>query len=1126
MLERTSTCLESGGRKLLRASNPCLRSRRTLHSAFWHHGASELSLPGWWAACSTHDGGSGGSGERTTKTRHPGPSNGALLEFLYPEKTLALLRQLSSTTSDTSTSRRRHLQRPSVRHYGTAQWQPGQDTQHTSSAKDPDALRNLQQLLQFGEPGSEEQNKAWQLYTAVPASSLTDDEHCRLRADLLEYLNAKDDPAVPNQVLQLFDELPEDKRRLSSYRAAVAAYVSLRVVGPALQLLEGVPATLEMDPDYTGVDLVMRRTIIDEQWDLSLRIFRLYLEQRRPFRQRVSTETIISWGDKLPALWGGLTTLHRLVDYQQSFIKHVREFQHEVESTPEKKEAVSLFLTTFAPHVMRQVLQNNLDRGTPVIGYFGRLMRDVKSLSIPTAMFYEHIIKQLLQLPSGNVTKAINKLRLGLYAEYRQLCLDSSGPARIRPSLNLLRNSIVHHCDQQEHAQAYSLIQDHFTFYPDEPMRAGLLKYLVHFSADHGNIAQTQQYVEAMRTTYPKLVDLSLVHGLIFACARQADVSGAIEQFNRIRTEFGLVPDTACWNALLLAYVRAEDLDGAIDCFNTLMGNEVQPDKITFGTLLDLCAQRGDVEAFETLFSRAERMGIDLSKDMRARSGYVQVFLQAGDSEGAEAIAQGMLKSWQAGNLEGQALTHTWNLLIQHRALNQDIAGARQRYMEMITHGIALDSWTYGSLMRALCQVKQTNAAYRILRETMPMNKLRAHALHYAIVMTGFLREGGGQLELAIDAYQMMMEQGVPQTVSSQGASIQTLGASDKASLKARRVKRTRSYYRLTEVEAAVEKMVAESAGQLIYREPQHQSQRGSSHFGAAPQNFYGMLISLYAQEGVLKACRRLLKKAEEVAPRIDNYVVPLQLLTGAMEVQLQEGKYAEVAESWQLALASASRLTRSVSQAAQPEPPQEDLDSLVDPSIRARYEESRIANNRRNLLYKASRLYIRSLIDPSNPDPSALQRAQSTIRDLLVNGYTLDVFTWNELVTALAERGHIGDAFVICEEHLMPSFPGWRNLYPSYIRHDRRGHTWMELRNYDIKPSSIIPRYKTLIVLASELRKIKKDERNGVGYIKSEEAWLREVLERRAPNAVRAIETMPRTNDSLQMQYFHNELY
>jgi pentatricopeptide repeat-containing protein PET309 len=1133
MLERTSTCLESGGRKLLRVPNPCLRSRRKLHSAFWHHGASDLSLPGWWAAaCSTHDGVSGGSDDRAARITTPGSSSGALLDFLYPEKTLALLKQLSGTVSDTSPLRRRHLQRPSVRHYATTQWQPAQDgttnnaaaAQRTSKTKDPDALRKLRQLLRLREPGSDGQDQAWQLYTAIPTDSFAGGEDWNLRADLLEYLTMNDDPAVPNQVLQLFEELPEDKRRLSSYRAAVAAYVSLRMIGPALQLLEGVPSTLDFDFDHIGIDLVLRRTITDEQWDLSLRVFRLYLSQKRTFG-RVSIKTAISWGNTLPAIWRGVTTLHRLEEYQESFITHVREFQHELKSTPQNEETLSLFLTTFVPHVMMQVLQDNLFRENTVLGYFRVLFRDLKKLNLPTTMFYEHAIKRLVKLPSEYVTKDIIKLRIRLYAEHRQLCLDSSDSARVKPSLNLLRNLIVHHCDHDQLAQAYSVIEDHRTFYPNEPMRAGLLKYLVHCFADHGDLAQTQQYVEEMKINYPDEVDIKLVSALPFACARQADVGGAIDQFNRIREDFGLVPDAACWNILLLTYVRAEDLDGAIDCFNTLMGNEVQPDVYTFGTLLDLCAQRGDVEAFETLFSRAERMGIDLTQDVRARSGYVQVLLKAGDPEGAEAIAQGMLKSWQAGTLGGHALTHTWNLLIQHHALERDITSARQRYMEMIDNNIPLDSWTYGSLMRALVQVKQSNAAYKILSQTMPQNKLRAHALHYAIVMTGLLREGGGQLDLAVQVYQDMNERGIPQTVSSQEASIRTLGAAEIKKRIAKKAKRRN--YQLKDVEAAVEKMVTGAVqGQLVYRDPQHVRQRGSYHFGAPPQSFYGLLISLYAQEGSYETCQRLFKKAVEVAPNMDNYVIPMNLLTGTMEAQLKGGNHAEVARCWQLALVSAGQLTKTFSQAAQPGSPTLDPDSLVDPSIRVRYEESRISSNRRNILYKAARLYIRSLIDPSNPNPNALQKAQSTMRDLLVNGYTLDVFSWNELVTALAERGRLVDAFSICEEYLMPSFPGWRNLYPSYIRKDRRGYKWMELRHYEIKPNSIIPRYKTLIVLASEFRRVKKDERNGVGYNESEGAWEREVLEARAPMTVRAIETMPRTNDGLQVQYFHNTLY
>jgi pentatricopeptide repeat-containing protein PET309 len=1132
MLERTSTCLESGGRKLLRVPQPCLRSRRMLHAAFWHHGASDLSLPGWWAACSTRDGGSGGSDDCVAKATPPGPSGGALLDFLYPAKTLTLLKQLSSTVSDTSTSRRRHLQRPSARHYATAPWQYAQDRPVDSEAaarlpnksKDPDALQKLQQLLRLRAPGSGAQDQAWQLYTAIPASVLADGEHWDLRADLLEYLNTNDDPAVPTQVLQLFEELPKDHRRVTSYRAAVAAYVSLRMIGPALQLLEGVPSYLNFESDRIGIDLVLRRTITDEQWDLSLRVFRLYLQQKRTFGQ-VPIKTAISYGNKLPEIWRNITTMHRLEEYQDSFLTHVREYRHELQSSRQNEETMSLFLTTFVSHVMTQVLRDNMAREGTVLRYFRSLFRNLKDLDIPTTMFYEHAIKQLLKLPSEYVTKDLTNYRIKLYEEHRQLCLDSSVVARAKPSLNLLRNLIVHHCDHDQLAQAYGVIEDHRAFYPNEPMRAGLLRYLVHCFADHGDLAQTQRYVEDMKTHYPDQVDIKLVSGLPFACARQADVGGAIEQFNRIRDEFGLVPDVACWNILLLTYVRAEDLSGAADCFNTLMSNEIQPDVITFGTLLDLCAQRGDVEAFETLFSRAERMGIDLTQDVRARSGYVQVFLKAGDPEGAETIAKGMLKNWQAGILRGPALTHTWNLLIQHHALNRDIASARQRYMEMVDNSIPLDSWTYGSLMRALVQVKQTNAAYKILSQTMPQHKLQAHAIHYAIVMTGFLREGGGQVGLAVETYQNMIEQGLPQTASSQEASIRTLGAAEIKKRKELGAKR--STYQLKDVEAAVEKMVAEAVqGQLVYRQPQHVRQRGSYQFGAPPQSFYGLLISLYAQEGSYETCQRLLRKAEQVAPNVDNYIVPMNLLTGTMEAQLEGGNHAEVARCWQLARASAEKLTKTYSQAVQPVASTLDPDSLVDPSVRARYQESRIANSHRNILYKAARLHIRSLIDPSNPNPNALQKAQSTMRDLLVNGYTLDAFSWNELVAALAERGRLVDAFSVCEEYLMPSFPGWRNLYPSYIRKDRRGYRWMELRHYEIKRTSIMPRYKTLIVLASELGRVKNDERNGVGYNEREGAWERELLERRAPLTVRAIETMPRTNDGLQVQYFHNALY
>ncbi|KAH4083644.1 hypothetical protein HBI52_065300 [Parastagonospora nodorum] len=1143
MLERTSTCLESGGRKLLRTTKPCLRARRSLHSAFWHHGASDLSLPTWSAAPSAHESSNDSAESRAAKTsistQSASPS-GPLLEFLYPEKTLALLRQLSVPTIDATSPRRRRIHAPPVRHYATV---PAHYEQPVVE-EDAQALHKLREFLGHQKPGG--QDEAWKLYSSIPAAHLAADGHWHLRADLLEYLAIDDDPPVPNRVLKLFEEIPEQHRRDSSYRAAIASYMSLRMVGPALQLLEDALSTqYELDYSVIGIDLVLRRTVLDEQWDLSLRVFSLYLEQKPTFTvSETPVTTWIRWGNTLPHIWKGVATLNRLDNHLRSFLLYLREFRYlfdpleQEEHLPsperpkedkEKKRALLLFTMTFVPHTMDQVMQSSTWSEHGVAQFIRRLHKALVKLNFPMSVINEHTISRLLNVPSNRAVDQIPSLIAKVWGEHRQLCLDSRESSEehkhksSKPKLHTLRNLIIYYWRRDQFAQAHAVISDHHMFYPKEPMRAGLLKYMVHRFAEHGDFAQTEKYLEEFRRYYKDQTDVKLVSALAFACARRADVEGAIAQFHRIRDEFGLIPDTVCWNILILAYFRADDLDGALECFNTMVGNGIAADVYTFGTLLDACAQRGDVEAFEALYSRAEQTGVQLVQNLRVRSAYVEVFLQSGDVQAAEAVAQGLLKAWSAGTLSGN-LTYTWNLLIQHCALERDIAGARARYREMIDHDIPLDSWTYGSLMRALVEVKQTNAAYKILRTTMPRNNLRIHALHYAIVMTGFLREGGEQLDLAVQVYQEMKKEKIPQTMSSQEAIIRTLGMSQ---IKELQNTKKHANYKLKDVDEAVEEMLADALqGQAMYREPQHTRQMDTRNYGSGPQALYGLLISLYAQRGAYKTCMRLIKKAERLKPDVQNYTVPITLATGAMEVHFKAGEHAEVARMWELARTSARKLVNTFSEIAIQETPVPTSGDLLDASsIRESFEQSRIAPNRRNILYKATRVYMRSLFDSKNPNTEALQEAQRTMAELAAAGYTIDVFTWNELVTTLAQRGKISTAFAICEEYLMPNFPGWRSLHPNYIRKDRKGYRWMELRWDDIRPDSIMPRYKTLIVLAAQYRNVRRDERNAIGYDEEKGLWLREKLEEAAPMTLRAIQSMPSTNDKLQMEYFHDAL-
>jgi pentatricopeptide repeat-containing protein PET309 len=1014
-----------------------------------------------------------------------------------------------------------------LRRFSTARIQPLHDEANVDAAvaaqakeeaarllRGSDAVVQLNKVLQAAKP--DKQELAWQLYTAIPEDKFAGQSG--LRCALLKYLVQYGDPAVPGRVLQVFGELEPAARRASSYRAAIVAYIALRMVGPAINLLEEVDPSLGLDSLHVGTDVILRHTVSDEQWDLTLRVFRTFLRHTPNLRGRYTNITI-RYGHTLPEIWHGVAQLPELLEHFQSFLRHVQEFSHELKSSQQLERDLSCFVMTFVPHVMERVLTNKKPDEDFIWDYFIKLFDDLHSLNLPTSACYEFAIKRMLELPRYQKYTNQRKIWLELYRRYHQRYLTQTEPRwEDRPSENLIRNLIHQHSLRGGEKRVQDHIQDLRTFYSGRPLRSGLLKNLIIFYAIRGDEERVREYIGELQSNYKDEVNLDVLSSLLYVFARRCDVDGAIKQFRRLHEEFKLTPDTACWNILLLAYVRADDLDGALECFNNCIDYGVVPDVQTFGPLLDFCAKRGDVEAFEALFSKAKHMGVQLDADVRARSGYVQAFLNAGDTQGAGAIAQGMLKSWQAGTLYGEPLTHTWNLLIQDHALNGDLAGSRQCYKQMVENNIPLDSWTYGSLMRALIEVKQTNAAYKLLRVTMPENGFQVHALHYAIVITGFLREG--QLEQAVGVYERMMSRKVPQTESSREAAIQALGAADLQKLKQRRAKDPN--YQLLRAKEALGEMLALSTKQEIaHGQPEHTRSADTRNYGAVPQSYYGLMISLYSARSAYKICKKLFQQAQEAAPESENYTVPLTLATAMMEAHAKAGNHAELVRCWGLARLSADKLTKTFHQAVHQPPAVPDFDSLLDPSVQERFQDSRISNNRRHILSKPSRIYIRSLL--TRGDDKSLQTAQRTIRNLLVNGFTVDNFTWNEFIQQLTLRNRLVDAFTICEEYLMPRFPGWRDLHPGYIRNDRPGYQWMELRHYEIKKTSVLPRYKTLVLLARAYGYTKRDERNGIGYDVNAQAWLREILEKSSPNTVRAIETMPRTYDKLQERYFHS---
>lgn len=988
MLERASACLESGGRQLFRAPKSALRSRRKLHSTFWHHGASDLSLPLWWAVNPANSG-----VEQPTAT-----TNGAPLDFLYPEQTLALLRRVSARNHVA------HGSRTATRGYATARpnvvgpfLEEEIDAALAKEAKrevherlmGASAHDALSELLRRNEVGKQE--VAWQLFIALPTPVSS-----HLLVPLLEYLTADNEPAVPTRVIKLFDQLPEEDRTAGSYRAAIIAYVALRDIGWAIMLhrtaaKQGRFVKHEDHVPDIGTDVLLRRLVNEEQWDLAMRVYSTYVTETRVSINRQRTMSRIRWGQAtLPEIWHDAVQLEEIKEHLQSLFLYIRQYKEELTATRKKQDLLFTFVQSLVANVMERVLYVRKPNEDEIWGWFIKLFEHLHDVELPVDASYHHAITTMLSMERYRKYTNQRKLHLELYRRFRQWYLydrvEEPGWKTPPPQLPMLSLVLNAHASHGSLDRVNDLVNDVRTFYPDKPLPPNMLQALMRVYAEYGRVNLVDEYFAEAQKSYGDVTH-KRADPLLYVHARRADVPGVLAAFQRIREELNLTPDTRMWNNVLLTYVRADDLDGAMESFGNALNAGIEPDIYTFGPMLDMCANRGDIEAFEALYSRAKQMGVPIDQDVRARSGYVQAFLNAEDIQAAENIAQGMLTQWKAGVLKGHALTHTWNILIQYYALRGDVANSRRLYREMIDNKIPLDNITFGGLMRSLVEIKQTNAAYKILQVTMPENNMRVEAIHYAIVMTGFLKEG--QYDLALAAYERMEERNVSQTISSRQASINTVGMSELARLM--HAKKNNPNMHLKHVEKLLRTMLksGDVGEDVAHRQPTHNRYIDSQTHSVVPSSYYGLLITLYNTRGAYKICQQLFAKAEATMNHAD-FDAPTTFLTAVMEAHYRAKEWDDVEKCWELVRKSSDKLIKTFQQVMNPVPEPTGSPSLTDDEVIQRFEESRIAINRRQVLTKATRIYIRSLINRQKglfAPRALLEKAQLTMRDLLVSG-------------------------------------------------------------------------------------------------------------------------------------------
>ncbi|OCK82372.1 hypothetical protein K432DRAFT_349174 [Lepidopterella palustris CBS 459.81] len=1130
MLERASSCLESGGRKLLRGPKQCPRTRRMLHSAFWHHGAGDLSLPIWWASViPSSDKGireQEGVKYRVKKGQREemrNGQNGILLDFLYPAKTMALIKTISSYGWDTWDSRRKHqYARNSARQFssrtGNIQEYISTETDWETEAHDlqeleeelqhSNAIDALRERLRSNDP--HKHGLVWRLYQAVEDSDRSQD----LRADLVDYLASSEKSVDASRLAQVFDCLSTEHRRASSYRAAISSHLRFNMVGQAVKLHD--EAAQRAIGFRFGSDILLARTVQDNQWDLAIRIYQVFIGFWR--RQGLDRD--------YRELWAIVSKLPGLSSNAISFLHYLQQFSHQFQATTGKRYFVAMFVHDFAESLVENILRAE----TPDEKFIYDFFRALRTMEMSTPRLYEKTITRLLSLPRYHNYKNGRKLHLNLYRMYLDEAKERSYRDDFLPSKGLISRLIsqMRRYDSIEDRAGWmttvdTLIDDWRNLYG--ALQPKMLLLAMNSYSRVGFADKVHQYFNEYRSQkLDPVITQNFVYPLLYVHARRVEVPAVIKQFKRISEEFGMDPDITSWNILLYAYVRADDLDGTLKCFDDLLKSGCKPDKYSFGPVLDLCAKRGDVEAVQKLFSDAELRGVpDIRDNVMARNALVLAHANSGDLDEAEAAAESMLRDYLVGNLQG-SLTHTWNILITKYALQGDMISTMRAYKRMQDSGIPIDTWTYGALMQVLISRRQTNAAYKILRVTMPNNNVQAHGFHYALVMAGFVNEG--QFHRALHANKRMAERKVRPTVSSRIASLKALALAEMQELKRKRVESPME--RLVELEEALREILAASdPSDLAPKQPRH-GLRQTPLNQVSPDGYFEFIVFLYGARGAFHVCQEMFEAAR--AAREDEegrFEAPLQLLAAIMDAHSRAKEHDEVDKCWELALEQAAKLVKlmespaphvAAAYAVSPtDPSTENLFAMPTPQ---KLNAARISRNRRHLLTVAIRVYLRDLL--KRKDPYRVNTIRNTVSALLHDGYVMDSITWNEFIQVLARSGRMLDAFTACEAYLMPNFLGWRFNSPLYKRRDPSGYDMMDVRPANTRDvNNPMPRYKTMVFLAAAFAIVKRADATEQAHEHAGMGWELHKIQQLAPRTIHAIETMPIIlDDKLQRKY------
>lgn len=1058
MLERTAGCLETGSlRRLVPGSNNPLKSRRTLHSGFWTHGATDLELSPLWTALIR-----GPDPLDTTRESQQQKTlsgrGGMLLDFLYPVGTIRFLRQYSGWGADRQDGRQsiaglsklgHRLYTSSAKDVAAAE----KDATSATAAHEQTGLERKTLLRKsLGLTATTNFEEAWRLYSEREKS---DQDHLRL--PLLEYLLPSNRVIDAERTTELFVQLDENDRTRSAYKATIKAFLRLQNVSDAVNWNDAALAKFNVP---VGLNDIMAYTIDHSLWSQALKTWEKYRSYTSQFPE--APYDILDQVFKLP----------NLVPRTFSLADHITTKISSVAQPP--LDGSSGGLLDVAAEIVMHVLTTDA-ASDPIT--LTKLIAILETWGLDVPGVYQSGVLRLLQKQKDK------KPAVRLYREARAKNKD------VKYSTYVLHHLLAIFCKHHSVLGMQQILDDFFRYY-GKPSRRAYHLCMKEF-ASQGDAETVHKLFEqfslrfgsgdGLRLTADEFAPLLHVH------AKRGEVSAVLAAFESIQGRFNLQPTILCYNIVLNAYCKVRDADAAVEFFNRILAADaLQPDDYTFGTMIGLCSMMGDRVQATELYNLAQNLGIKLTISMV--DPLVLAHLKDEDLSGAEKICTNNLNS----DVEGSR-TRMWNYLLLAHAMRRDLVNVNRLLRQMTEAKIDYDHFTYAALMQALVMIKQPESARSIMDKVMPEAGLKPTNFHYAVLMGGYLATGDSRKVFNVQS--RMLRKGVMNTASTRFVTMKAAAREDDRLIEygTKEQQYQRAFEIFQETISAMNSMdIAQSAKKGAGNLPQDI---------AYSSMFHSFIMFVLSQRNDHDSVAAIYEEYLQTLPESQRASPPIRVLTPLLITRMRTQDYVGAQECWDLALSQARKYGRGV-------PPVMALRKASTNVNQSTTKEptkfSMIVTDHQLDLCAILSQHLISLVHQHRDG-----EIPQLVDDLLADGFLLSNNNWNHYIEIMARRYHYKLAFELCEQRLMPGWSGWARVRWQALERNRLS---TELRSLKKRRKFLRPLSKTLLYLARvylELQTLAAES-------PAQQILLAE-LERSCPLTVNAIRTMQRSDDELE---------